>query len=277
LGAFASRTSLVHLKVSDSRGHAGCAQRFFPGPPRAGLVCVVDQVAVASPLVRTQGIELICSGGAGMKLLVPGDQDGAPAAGHTLECPLCASLAVTMPSSASRSKTLSLRLVFARNIRLVRIHAGISQEVMAAEAGLDRAFVGTLERGQRNIIDNIELICKAIGLPAHELMNRDVPAQHGFDVTVNPRAAHRASLHGGTPGKGTSLARCFLGRAASRLGCRLCQPSFSAVSASNARGASQQAPLRHRESTFIARDDVVQHSYVNQCQRRFEALRESFV
>jgi hypothetical protein len=45
------------------------------------------RVAVASPLVRTQGIERICSGGAGMKLLVPGDQDGAPAAGagHTLE------------------------------------------------------------------------------------------------------------------------------------------------------------------------------------------------
>jgi transcriptional regulator with XRE-family HTH domain len=97
-----------------------------------------------------------------------------------------------MPSSASRSKTLSLRLVFARNIRLVRIHAGISQEVMAAEAGLDRAFVGTLERGQRNIsIDNIELICKAIGLPAHELMNPDLPAQHGLDVTVTraPRTA----------------------------------------------------------------------------------------
>ena len=62
---------------------------------------------------------------------------------------------------------LSLRLVFARNIRLVRIHAGLSQERMAGEAGLDRAFVGTLERGQRNIsIDNIELIARAIGEPA---------------------------------------------------------------------------------------------------------------
>jgi hypothetical protein len=50
-------------------------------------------VAVASPLVKTQVIELICMGGAGMKLLVQSDQDGAPAAGHTLDCPLCASLA----------------------------------------------------------------------------------------------------------------------------------------------------------------------------------------
>jgi hypothetical protein len=48
-------------------------------------------VAVASPLVNPQGIELICSGG-GMKLLVQGDQDGEPTTGHTLDCPLCASL-----------------------------------------------------------------------------------------------------------------------------------------------------------------------------------------
>jgi hypothetical protein len=50
-------------------------------------------VAVASPLIKTQGFELICSGGAGMQLLDQSDQDGARAAGHTLDCPLCASLA----------------------------------------------------------------------------------------------------------------------------------------------------------------------------------------
>ena len=85
-----------------------------------------------------------------------------------------------------------LRLVFARNIRLVRIHAGMSQERMAAEAGLDRAFVGTLERGQRNIsIDNIELIAQAIGMPAHELMDPALPQLRGLDVTLRraPRTA----------------------------------------------------------------------------------------
>lgn len=75
---------------------------------------------------------------------------------------------------------------------MVRVHAGISQERMAAEAGLDRAFVGTLERGQRNIsIDNIELIAKAIGMPAHELMNPDMPELRGLDATLTraPRTA----------------------------------------------------------------------------------------
>lgn len=96
-----------------------------------------------------------------------------------------------MPRSAT-TKALPLRLIFARNIRLMRIHAGVSQERMAAEAGLDRAFVGTLERGQRNIsIDNIELIAKAIGVPAHELMNPDLPQLRELDITLTraPRTA----------------------------------------------------------------------------------------
>jgi transcriptional regulator with XRE-family HTH domain len=104
-----------------------------------------------------------------------------------------------MPKPSNRpSETIPLRLTFARNIRLVRIHAGISQERMAAEAGLDRAFVGTLERGQRNIsIDNIELIAKAIGVPAHELMDPDLPQQRGLDVTLT-RAPRTARLYPAT-------------------------------------------------------------------------------
>lgn len=90
-----------------------------------------------------------------------------------------------MSRAPSKEKSLSLRLVFARNIRLARIHAGISQEGLAAEAGLDRAFVGTLERGQRNIsIDNVELIAQAIGIPAHELLNPGLPEERGFDVSL---------------------------------------------------------------------------------------------
>lgn len=85
---------------------------------------------------------------------------------------------------------LSLREVFARNVRLVRVNAGISQERMANDAGLDRAFVGTLERGRRNIsIDNIELIARAIGYPPHELMDPNLPKQRGLDesLTRSPR------------------------------------------------------------------------------------------
>ena len=94
--------------------------------------------------------------------------------------------------SNSTAAKLTLRQVLARNVRLVRIHAGMSQERMAAEAGLDRAFVGTLERGQRNIsIDNVELLAIAVGVAPHELMNPDLPALRGLDTTVTraPRTA----------------------------------------------------------------------------------------
>ena len=90
-----------------------------------------------------------------------------------------------MSRAPVQENPLKLRLVFARNIRLARIHVGISQEGLAAEAGLDRAFVGTLERGQRNIsIDNVQRIAKAIGIAPHELLNPDLPQERGFDVTL---------------------------------------------------------------------------------------------
>ncbi|RZL66154.1 MAG: XRE family transcriptional regulator [Variovorax sp.] len=91
-----------------------------------------------------------------------------------------------MSDPGKKSQTpLSLRVTFARNIRMVRIHAGMSQERMAAEAGLDRAFVGSLERGERNVsIDNVELISKAVGFPAHELMQPDLAERLGMDPTL---------------------------------------------------------------------------------------------
>lgn len=90
------------------------------------------------------------------------------------------------------TKVLSLRLVFAQNLRAYRIHKGVSQERLADEAGLDRAFVGTLERGQRNIsVDNIELLCDAVGMPAHELLDPSFLDRNGLDpaATRSPRTA----------------------------------------------------------------------------------------
>ncbi len=67
---------------------------------------------------------------------------------------------------------MTLRETFARNIRLLRLHQGMSQEMLADEAQLDRAFVGTLERGERNIsTDNVEKLCAAVGAPANELLD----------------------------------------------------------------------------------------------------------
>lgn len=41
--------------------------------------------------------------------------------------------------------------ILARNLRLLRTLRGWSQERVALEAGLDRSFVGAVERAERNI------------------------------------------------------------------------------------------------------------------------------
>ncbi|WP_048439839.1 helix-turn-helix domain-containing protein [Caenimonas sp. SL110] len=100
-----------------------------------------------------------------------------------------------MSGATSRSKKPpSLREVFAKNLRLQRLHLGMSQEALAAEASLDRAFVGTLERGERNVsIDNVERLCVAVNVPAHELLDPEFAKRWGLDESLT-RAPRRARV-----------------------------------------------------------------------------------
>jgi transcriptional regulator with XRE-family HTH domain len=64
-----------------------------------------------------------------------------------------------------------LRLTFAANVRAARRDQRISQEELGAKAGLDRTYVSSMERGQRNVsIDNIEKVAAALGVDASELL-----------------------------------------------------------------------------------------------------------
>ena len=54
-------------------------------------------VAVASPLVSPQSMELICSGSGAIKLLVKTDDGAKEVSGHTLDCPLCAHVGAPPP------------------------------------------------------------------------------------------------------------------------------------------------------------------------------------
>jgi hypothetical protein len=60
-------------------------------------------VAIASPLVKPQGMQLICSATGTLKIIASSDDGGTSSttlAGHTLDCPLCAGVAAPPPLAA---------------------------------------------------------------------------------------------------------------------------------------------------------------------------------
>ncbi len=57
------------------------------------------------------------------------------------------------------------RILIAKNIRKHRLRLDLSQEDLAERADLHRTYIGSVERGERNIsIDNIERIAAALGI-----------------------------------------------------------------------------------------------------------------
>jgi transcriptional regulator with XRE-family HTH domain len=68
---------------------------------------------------------------------------------------------------------MSLRDVFARNLRKCRKAAGFSQEALAHEAGIDRTYVSALERTVYSAsIDMIERLADVLGVEPATLLER---------------------------------------------------------------------------------------------------------
>lgn len=58
----------------------------------------------------------------------------------------------------------SARIIFATKMRELRQEMGLSQEELAERCGLHRTYIGSVERGERNIsIDNMQVIAHALG------------------------------------------------------------------------------------------------------------------
>ena len=64
------------------------------------------------------------------------------------------------------------RKVFAMNLRRVRHSKNLSQEALAELSGLHRTYVGSVERGERNVsIDNMERLAVALGVELKALVS----------------------------------------------------------------------------------------------------------
>lgn len=64
--------------------------------------------------------------------------------------------------------------VFARNLRRVRRLKELTQEELALEAEVPRAYISRVERGATNIsIDSADALAKAVGVPLKDLVDPD--------------------------------------------------------------------------------------------------------
>jgi len=63
------------------------------------------------------------------------------------------------------------QLLFARNMKRIRLDKKLTQEKVAEAAGLHTNYISSVERGERNIsIGNIERISNALGVPMTDLL-----------------------------------------------------------------------------------------------------------
>lgn len=77
---------------------------------------------------------------------------------------------MTMGDMADRS----VKATFGQRLRELRRQRGWSQERLAMEVGLDRSYVGSVERGERNIsLENIAKFARTFNLPLSDLMDLD--------------------------------------------------------------------------------------------------------
>ena len=69
------------------------------------------------------------------------------------------------------TQKFSAQLLFASNMKRLRLERNLTQEVLAEGAGLHTNYISSVERGERNIsIGNIERIACALGVTMAELL-----------------------------------------------------------------------------------------------------------
>jgi transcriptional regulator with XRE-family HTH domain len=62
------------------------------------------------------------------------------------------------------------RALVAWNLRRIRVRRGLSQERLAFDAGVDRSYVGGLERREENpTVDVLDRLSKTLSIPIAEL------------------------------------------------------------------------------------------------------------
>ena len=71
--------------------------------------------------------------------------------------------------------SMKLRQIVARNLRVLRKQKGLSQEELAFQAGINRNYVGQIEREEKSpTVDIIEKLCGSLGVSPSAFLSRTV-------------------------------------------------------------------------------------------------------
>lgn len=78
---------------------------------------------------------------------------------------------------------MTLIAIFGRNVRQARKDKGWTQEQLAFEASVKRAYLSEIENGQRNVsLDVVEKLAKALDVPPDVLMVPNDGTRHDSRV-----------------------------------------------------------------------------------------------
>jgi transcriptional regulator with XRE-family HTH domain len=78
-----------------------------------------------------------------------------------------------MPSKQLRKPSAVLKRILTQNIIRLRRLKGFSQEELADVCGLHRTYVGSVERGERNVtLSTLEVFASALGVSVIDLLSK---------------------------------------------------------------------------------------------------------
>lgn len=99
------------------------------------------------------------------------------------------------------------RKVLAQRVRMLRSAQGWSQEVLADLSGLNRSYIGAVERFEHNIgLDNIEKISVAFNVSVADLVSSTQTPRIAEILGKGDTALNRVTLSPGTRGADSALA-----------------------------------------------------------------------
>lgn len=78
-----------------------------------------------------------------------------------------------MPEKQFRKQSQELQKIIADNIRAYRMAKNLSQEELADKCDLHRTYVGSVERGERNVtLSTLETLASALGVIVAQILTK---------------------------------------------------------------------------------------------------------